>query len=223
MSIELKNVNKHYGSVSAVADISFSVTDGELVALLGPSGSGKTTVLRLIAGLETPDSGGIYIRGAQVNNVPVRRRNIGFVFQNYALFRNMTIAANIAFGLKIKKWSAAQIKARVSELASLLEVQGLLGRYPHQLSGGQAPAHVAIARALASKPDVLLLDDPTLPRWTPKSASELRQWLVRLHHEIRLTTIFVHSRPGGSDGSLGSNCGFFAGAPGAGRHAPGSL
>src|SRR5580658_4896515 len=136
MSIELKNVSKHFGQVPAVDDVSFTVTEGELVALLGPSGSGKTTVLRLIAGLETPDSGGIFVRGDQVNALPVQKRNIGFVFQSYALFQHMTVLGNIAFGLKIKKWPSERIKARVQDMAGLLDLHGLLERYPHQLSGG---------------------------------------------------------------------------------------
>jgi sulfate transport system ATP-binding protein len=189
LSIELKHVTKRYGRVMAVEDVTFAVTEGELLALLGPSGSGKTTVLRLIAGLETPASGGIFIRGARVNGVPVQKRNIGFVFQNYALFKNMTAFDNIAFGLKVKKWSRRRLLERVEELAALLELEGLLQRYPHQVSGGQRQ-RIAIARALAPGPDVLLLDEP-FAAVDAQIRQELRQWLVRLHQDLRLTVIFV--------------------------------
>src|SRR5208282_1804801 len=189
MSIELKSVSKHFGRVPAVEEVSFAVTEGELVALLGPSGSGKTTVLRLIAGLESPESGGIFVRGAQVNGLPVQDRNIGFVFQSYALFKHMTVLGNIAFGLKIKKWSAERIKARVQDLTALLDLHGLLHRYPHQLSGGQRQ-RVAIGRALAPGPDVLLLDEP-FAAVDAQIRQELRQWLVRVHRELKLTVLFV--------------------------------
>src|SRR5437588_3942812 len=159
MSIELRNVTKQFGEVTAVKNVSFSVREGELLALLGPSGGGKTTVLRLIAGLEVPTAGDIFIRGQRVNEIRVQKRNIGFVFQNYALFQNMTVSKNIAFGLKIKKWKSADLKKRVEELLELLGLQGLERRFPHQLSGGQRQ-RVAIARALAPKPSVLLLDEP---------------------------------------------------------------
>jgi sulfate/thiosulfate transport system ATP-binding protein len=189
MSIELKNVTKRFGEVAAVNNVSFAVRDGELVALLGPSGGGKTTVLRMIAGLEMPTGGDIFIRGKRVNDVGVQRRNIGFVFQNYALFKTMNVFKNIAFGLKIKKWKRADIEARVMELLELLELEGLDKRYPHQLSGGQRQ-RVAIARALAPKPDVLLLDEP-FGAVDAKIRQELRQWLVHLHHDLNVTTIFV--------------------------------
>jgi sulfate/thiosulfate transport system ATP-binding protein len=189
MSIELKNVVKHFGTVSAVEDVSFTVPEGELIALLGPSGSGKTTVLRLIAGLEGPESGGIYVRGQLVNDLPVQKRNIGFVFQSYALFKHMSVFANIAFGLKIKKWPAERIEARVNELAALLELKGLLHRYPHQLSGGQRQ-RVAIGRALAPGPNVLLMDEP-FAAVDAQIRQDLRQWLVRVHQDLKLTIIFV--------------------------------
>jgi sulfate transport system ATP-binding protein len=189
MSIELKNVSKQFGEVAAVNDVSFSVNEGELLALLGPSGGGKTTVLRMIAGLEVPTSGDIHIRGERVNDIKVQKRNIGFVFQNYALFQNMNVFKNIAFGLKIKKWKSADIKRRVAELLELLGLQGLDKRYPHQLSGGQRQ-RVAIARALAPKPSVLLLDEP-FGAVDAKIRQELREWLVRLHHDLNVTTLFV--------------------------------
>src|SRR5436190_23819069 len=136
MSIELKNVSNRSGNVAAVSNVSFSVNAGELLALLGPSGGGKTTVLRMIAGLELPSEGDIFVRGRRVNDLSVQQRNIGFVFQNYALFKTMNVFKNIAFGLKVKKWKRADIKARVSELLELFGLEELEKRYPHQLSGG---------------------------------------------------------------------------------------
>lgn len=189
MSIELKNVSKKFGEVAAVNSVNFSVKEGELMALLGPSGGGKTTVLRMIAGLEVPTEGDIFIRGKRVNDISVRKRNIGFVFQNYALFKNMNVFKNIAFGLKIKKWKRADIEARVTELLKLLGLDGLERRYPHQLSGGQRQ-RVAIARALASKPGVLLLDEP-FGAVDAKIRQELREWLVHLHKDLNVTTLFV--------------------------------
>src|SRR5262245_52946895 len=189
MSIELRNVSKKFGQVAAVSNVNFSVKDGELVALLGPSGGGKTTVLRMISGLETPTEGDIFIRGQRVNDVSVQKRNIGFVFQHYALFKTMNVFKNIAFGLKIKKWSRADLRRRVAELLQLLGLEGLEKRFPHQLSGGQRQ-RVAIARALAPKPSVLLLDEP-FGAVDAKIRQELRDWLVRLHHDLNVTTLFV--------------------------------
>jgi len=189
MSIELRNVSKRFGNVAAVDNVSFSVADGELVALLGPSGGGKTTVLRMIAGLEMPTEGDLFIRGQRVNKIPVQRRNIGFVFQAYALFKTMNVFDNIAFGLKVKKWKRADLEERVNELLKLLELDDLGKRLPHQLSGGQRQ-RVAIARSLAPKPTVLLLDEP-FGAVDAKIRQELREWLVLLHHDLKLTTIFV--------------------------------
>lgn len=189
MSIELKNVTKQFGDVTAVKNVSFSVRDGELLALLGPSGGGKTTVLRMIAGLEVPTTGDILINGNRVNDLSVQQRNIGFVFQNYALFKNMNVFKNIAFGLKIKKWKRGDRQSRIEELMSLFGLDGLEKRYPHQLSGGQRQ-RVAIARALAPKPSVLLLDEP-FGAVDAKIRQELREWLVTLHHDLNVTTIFV--------------------------------
>ncbi len=189
MSIELRGISKKFGEVTAVNNVNFSVNDGELVGLLGPSGGGKTTVLRMIAGLELPTEGDIFIRGQRVNDVSVQQRNIGFVFQSYALFKNMSVAKNIAFGLTIKKWKRAEIEARVEELIGLFGLSGLEKRFPHQLSGGQRQ-RVAIARALAPKPSVLLLDEP-FGAVDAKIRQELREWLVTLHHDLNVTTIFV--------------------------------
>lgn len=189
MSIELKNVSKEFGGVRAVQGVTFSVREGELMALLGPSGGGKTTVLRMIAGLEMPTEGDLFIRGQRVNDLSVQERNIGFVFQNYALFKSMNVFKNIAFGLKVKKWKRKEQKERVGELMELFGLQGLEARYPHQLSGGQRQ-RVAIARALAPKPSVLLLDEP-FGAVDAKIRQELREWLVTLHHELSVTTIFV--------------------------------
>src|SRR3954463_3051414 len=189
MSIELKLVSKQFANVVAADRVSFSIREGELMALLGPSGGGKTTVLRMIAGLEMPSGGDILINGQRVNDLSVQQRNIGFVFQSYALFKTMTVFKNIAFGLKIKKWKKKDIEARVAELLELLELKGYEKRYPHQLSGGQRQ-RIAIARALAPKPSVLLLDEP-FGAVDAKIRQELREWLVHLHHDLCLTTLFV--------------------------------
>jgi sulfate transport system ATP-binding protein len=189
VSIELKNVTKKFGEVAAVSDVSFAVQEGELMALLGPSGGGKTTVLRMIAGLEIPTTGDVLIRGQRMNDLSVRERNIGFVFQSYALFKSMNVFKNIAFGLKVKKWKRADTRARVAELLELFGLTGLEKRYPHQLSGGQRQ-RVAIARALAPKPSVLLLDEP-FGAVDAKIRQELREWLVTLHHELNVTSLFV--------------------------------
>jgi len=189
MSIEIRKVTKRFGEVAAVDGVSFEVRQGELMALLGPSGGGKTTVLRMIAGLEAPTEGDIFMEGRRVNDVPVQDRHIGFVFQSYALFKSMTVADNIAFGLKIKKWSRTDRELRVRELLELFGLEGLDKRYPHQLSGGQRQ-RVAIARALAPRPKVLLLDEP-FGAVDAKIRQELREWLVRLHDELNVTTIFV--------------------------------
>jgi sulfate/thiosulfate transport system ATP-binding protein len=189
MSILIENVDKHFGSYHALANINLEVKDGGLVALLGPSGSGKSTLLRVIAGLETADSGRIYINGQHATNLDVRRRNIGFVFQHYALFKHLTIRQNIGFGLAIRKASKAEISARVEELLELVQLQGLGDRYPSQLSGGQRQ-RVALARSLAVKPDVLLLDEP-FGALDAKVRKELRAWLRRLHDEFHVTSVFV--------------------------------
>src|SRR2546430_1341331 len=189
MSIELKGVTKKFGDVVAVNRVSFAVNEGELMALLGPSGGGKTTVLRMIAGLEVPTAGDLFIRGERVNDLSVQERNIGLVFQNYALFKSMNVFKNIAFGLKVKKWKRPERQARVAELLTLFGLEGLERRYPHQLSGGQRQ-RVAIARALAPKPSVLLLDEP-FGAVDAKIRQELREWLVTLHQELNVTTIFV--------------------------------
>ena len=159
MYVELKNINKTYGSYQASRNVNFGIEKGKLIGLLGPSGSGKTTILRMIAGLETPDSGEVIIDGKVVNDVPSSQRGIGFVFQNYALFRYMTVYDNVAFGLKVQKADKKKIDARVRELIKLVGLEGLEKRYPSQLSGGQRQ-RVAFARALAPNPQVLLLDEP---------------------------------------------------------------
>ncbi|MER3423377.1 MAG: Fe3+/spermidine/putrescine ABC transporter ATP-binding protein, partial [Nitrospiraceae bacterium] len=189
MKIEVRHLSKQFGSVEAISDVSFSVKEGELLGLLGPSGSGKTTVLRIIAGLEVPSSGDIFIDQVRVNDLPVQQRNIGFVFQHYALFKHMTVFENVAFGLTIKKWPRAEIRQRVSDLLGLMGLEGMSDRYPHQLSGGQRQ-RVAIARALAPRPSVLLLDEP-FGAVDAQVRQELREWLIRLHDELNVTSLFV--------------------------------
>lgn len=187
--VELRHIEKSFGKFHASKDINFQIPSGHLAALLGPSGSGKTTILRMIAGLEQPDSGEILLNGKVVNKVPGSQRGVGFVFQNYALFRYMTVYDNIAFGLRVKKAGRAEIDARVKELLKLIDCEGLEKRYPSQLSGGQRQ-RVAFARALAPRPQLLLLDEP-FAAIDAKVRLELRTWLRDMINRLGITSIFV--------------------------------
>lgn len=189
MYVELKNINKYYGDYKASKDVSFGIEKGKLIGLLGPSGSGKTTILRMIAGLENPDSGDIIIDGQRVNDIPASKRGIGFVFQSYALFRHMTIYDNVAFGLQVQKKPKKFIDERVRELIKLVGLEGLEKRYPSQLSGGQRQ-RVAFARALAPNPHLLLLDEP-FAAIDAKVRQELRSWLKEMIEKLGITSIFV--------------------------------
>ena len=193
MSIEVRSIVKRFGSFSALDDVSLTFPAGQLVALLGPSGCGKTTLLRVIAGLETPDSGAVLFHGEDASDRDVGQRQVGFVFQHYALFRHMTVFENVAFGLRVKRRaqrpSAEQIRRKVLDLLQLVQLDWLADRYPHQLSGGQRQ-RIALARALAVEPKVLLLDEP-FGALDAKVRKELRRWLRRLHDELHITSIFV--------------------------------
>ncbi|APF24377.1 ABC transporter ATP-binding protein [Clostridium butyricum] len=189
MYVELKNINKNFGSFKASDNVSFGIEKGKLIGLLGPSGSGKTTILRMIAGLETPDSGDILIDGKRINDVQASKRGIGFVFQSYALFQYMTVFDNIAFGLKVQKKSKKEIHEKVMELVKLIGLEGLQNRYPSQLSGGQRQ-RVAFARALAPNPQLLLLDEP-FAAIDAKVRHELRSWLKDMINKVGVTSIFV--------------------------------
>lgn len=189
MYVEVKHVEKYFGDYHALDDISFGVKKGELVALLGPSGSGKTTILRTIAGLERADSGDVVIDGKVVNDIPGSERGIGFVFQNYALFRYMTVRDNIAFGLEVKGSDKRRTRERVEELIKLIGLEGMGDRYPNELSGGQRQ-RVAFARAIAPNPQVLLLDEP-FAAIDAKIRGELRQWLRDMITQLGITSIFV--------------------------------
>jgi sulfate transport system ATP-binding protein len=189
MSIQVEGVSKRFGNFVALDDVTLNVPSGELLALLGPSGSGKTTLLRVIAGLETADRGTVRYQDEDVTQQTARERNVGFVFQHYALFRHMNVFENVAFGLRVRKRKTADIEHRVRELLRLVRLESFERRYPSQLSGGQRQ-RVALARALAIEPKVLLLDEP-FGALDAKVRQELRQWLRRLHDEIHMTSVFV--------------------------------
>jgi len=189
MSIDVMGVTKRFGEFAALRDVSVSIDRGKLTALLGPSGGGKSTLLRIIAGLETPDSGRVYIDGRDMTEVPARRRGIGFVFQHYAAFPHMTVWENVAFGLRVSRADKPTTKRRVDELLDLVHLAGLSRRYPSELSGGQRQ-RMALARALAVEPRLLLLDEP-FGALDVKVREELRAWLRQLHEQVNATTVFV--------------------------------
>ena len=193
MSIQIRNLNKRFGNTVVCDNLDLDIPSGELVALLGPSGSGKTSLLRIIAGLEVPDSGSVLFHGADATHDDVRDRNVGFVFQHYALFAHMSIFENVAFGLRVRpratRPSEAKIREKVMELLKLVQLDWIADRFPHQLSGGQRQ-RIALARALAVEPKVLLLDEP-FGALDAKVRKELRRWLRRLHDEVHVTSVFV--------------------------------
>jgi sulfate/thiosulfate transport system ATP-binding protein len=193
MSIQVDHVTKRFGKFTVLNDVSLHVQEGELMALLGPSGCGKTTLLRILAGLERPDQGRIFLQGTEVTDQRISERRVGFVFQHYALFRHMTVADNVAFGLNVlpraQRPSATRIQEKVRELLGLVQLQAMADRYPSQLSGGQRQ-RVALARALAVEPKLLLLDEP-FGALDAKVRKELRRWLRRLHDELHITGILV--------------------------------
>ncbi len=193
MTIEVQHIRKQFGQFTALDDVSLKFADGELTALLGPSGCGKTTLLRIIAGLEFPDAGRVLLDGDDASNRHVRERQVGFVFQHYALFKHMTVFENVAFGLRVKprkeRPSEAQIREKVKKLLELVQLDWIAERYPPQLSGGQRQ-RIALARALAVEPRVLLLDEP-FGALDAKVRKELRRWLRQLHDELHVTSIFV--------------------------------
>ena len=193
MSIEVRQLRKTFGAFTAIDDLTLDFPGGELVALLGPSGCGKTTLLRIIAGLEAADSGQVLLDGEDASDTHVRERQVGFVFQHYALFRHMSVFENVAFGLRVKpkpcRPSEAKIRRKVHELLNLVQLDFLADRYPSQLSGGQRQ-RIALARALAVEPRVLLLDEP-FGALDAKVRKELRRWLRRLHDEPHITSLFV--------------------------------
>jgi sulfate/thiosulfate transport system ATP-binding protein len=189
MGIRVSDVTKSFGSFRALDDVSLDVESGSLVALLGPSGSGKSTLLRLIAGLETADTGRVWITGEEATDRSVQERGVGFVFQHFALFKHRTVRQNVAFGLEIRGWKPPAIRRRVDELLDLVQLAGFGNRYPSQLSGGQRQ-RVALARALAVQPRVLLLDEP-FSALDAQVRKELRSWLRNLHDEMHVTTVIV--------------------------------
>jgi sulfate transport system ATP-binding protein len=189
MSIEVTGVTKKYGDFVALDDVSVSLPTGQLTALLGPSGGGKSTLLRIIAGLESADTGSVAIEGTDATKLPPQKRNVGFVFQHYAVFKHMTVAKNVAFGLEIRKTPKPEVRRKVEELLDLVHLSQFGHRLPSQLSGGQRQ-RMALARALAVEPSVLLLDEP-FGALDAKVRKELRDWLRRLHDEVHVTTVFV--------------------------------
>src|SRR6188768_2320461 len=188
-AIIVRGANKHYGDFAALDNVDFEVPAGSLTALLGPSGSGKSTLLRAIAGLDLPDTGTITINGLDVTHIPPQRRGIGFVFQHYAAFKHLTVRDNVAFGLRVRRRPKAEIGAKVDELLKIVGLDGFQHRYPAQLSGGQRQ-RMALARALAVDPQVLLLDEP-FGALDAKVRADLRHWLRRLHEEVHVTTVLV--------------------------------